>query len=122
MPHNPQLVRAHEHWKLPQVAVQPDHLGTTMAGWRRRNRATIRAATRAVAPALPQLLILATVASTAPRPASGGGGGSPNGAKLPPEEVDTIFRRLVMQGVEGEWGLRAHARREARPSGSPAAR
>src|SRR6266702_2347762 len=104
MPHNPQLVRAHEHWKLPQVAVQPDHLGTTMAGWRRRNRATIRAATRAVAPALPQLLILATV------------------AKLPPEEVDTIFRRLVMQGVEGEWGLRAHARREARPSGSPAAR
>ncbi len=44
------------------------------------------------------------------------------GAKLPPEEVDAILRRLVMQGLAGEVGLRGHARREARPGGSPAAR
>src|SRR6266516_4765255 len=35
------------------------------------------------------------------------------GAKLPPEEVDAIFRRLVMQGVAGEWGLRANAKGKA---------
>jgi len=35
------------------------------------------------------------------------------GAKLPPEEVDAIFRRLVMQGVAGEWGLRANSKGRA---------
>jgi hypothetical protein len=28
-------------------------------------------------------------------------------AKLPPQEVDAMFRRLVMEGVAGEWGVRA---------------
>jgi len=32
------------------------------------------------------------------------------GANLPPEEVDAIFRQLVLQGVGGEWGLRANAK------------
>src|SRR5438093_2975174 len=35
------------------------------------------------------------------------------GAKLPPEEVDAIFRQLVLQGVGGEWGLRANAKGKA---------
>ena len=29
------------------------------------------------------------------------------GAKLPPQEVDEIFRRLVMHGVAAELGLRS---------------
>jgi AcrR family transcriptional regulator len=33
------------------------------------------------------------------------------GAKLPPAEVDALFRRLVMQGLEGEWELRASGKR-----------
>ncbi len=35
------------------------------------------------------------------------------GAKLPPDEVDAMFRRLVLQGVGGEWGLRANAKGKA---------
>lgn len=31
------------------------------------------------------------------------------GATVPPDEVDHIFRRLVMQGLEGELGLRSSA-------------
>jgi hypothetical protein len=31
------------------------------------------------------------------------------GAKLPPQEVDVIFRRLVMQGLAAELGLRRDA-------------
>ena len=31
------------------------------------------------------------------------------GAKLPPQEVDVIFRRLVMQGLAAELGLRSDA-------------
>jgi AcrR family transcriptional regulator len=31
-------------------------------------------------------------------------------AKLPPEEVDAVFRRLVMKGLAGELGLRANAK------------
>jgi hypothetical protein len=29
------------------------------------------------------------------------------GATRPPEEVDAMFRRLVMEGIAGEWGVRA---------------
>nr|NIM51798.1 TetR/AcrR family transcriptional regulator [Gemmatimonadales bacterium] len=32
------------------------------------------------------------------------------GAKLTPQEVDVIFRRLVMQGLAAELGLRAEGR------------
>ena len=35
------------------------------------------------------------------------------GAKLPPEEVDALLRRLVMEGLAGEWGLRATAKGKA---------
>ncbi|HEY6157139.1 MAG TPA: TetR/AcrR family transcriptional regulator [Gemmatimonadales bacterium] len=35
------------------------------------------------------------------------------GANLSPEEVDAIFRRLVMEGVAGEWGLRAPVKGKA---------
>ena len=36
------------------------------------------------------------------------------GAKVGPEEVDAIFRRLVMQGLEGDLTLRANAKNKAR--------
>ena len=35
------------------------------------------------------------------------------GAKVGPEEVDAIFRRLVMQGLEGDLTLRANAKSKA---------
>jgi AcrR family transcriptional regulator len=35
------------------------------------------------------------------------------GAKVGPEEVDAIFRRLVMQGLEGDLTLRANAKNKA---------
>ena len=35
------------------------------------------------------------------------------GAKLPPDEVNAIFRQLVMQGLAEEWGLRASAKAKA---------
>ena len=36
-----------------------------------------------------------------------------HGAKLPPQEVDGIFRRLVMQGVAAELGVRPSAKERA---------
>jgi len=38
-----------------------------------------------------------------------------HGARVAPEEVDAIFRRLVMQGLEGELPLRVNAREASRP-------
>jgi len=38
-----------------------------------------------------------------------------HGARLPPQEVDTIFRRLVMQGLAGELEVRQNAQTRASP-------